>query len=173
MGYRRAFGISTTTVQNVPTSETGFDLDKRLVPTESDTSYDADIAADFAKFRKRGDAKIMTLLQNALVAQFEIGDAGMGEAMDKLTNRQTRIHFTPTAENFFGRVSGPYLCVLWNELLDLAVDHPTATNFAKKKKGEKAEVLDSLFNDKKFQTDLSVTDDLLAKINAWLPEGMH
>lgn len=173
MGYHRAFGISTTDVPNAPSTETGFDLDKRLVPAESGYSYDSNLAADFAKFRKRGDKKIMDLLQNALVAQLSIGDLDMAAALDKLTNRQTRAHFTPTADNFFGRVSGPYLCDLWNDLLDLAADHPTATNFAKKKKGEKAEALDSLFNDQAFRDAHSVTAEQLVKIKAWLPEGMH
>lgn len=173
MGYHRAFGISTSDVPNEPTSETGFELDKRLAPAPSDYSYDNDLAADFAKFRKRGDKKIMDLLQNALVAKLSIGDHDMGAALDKLTKRETRAHFTPTAENFFGRVGGPYLCDLWNDLLDLAADHPTATNFAKKKKGEKAEALDSLFNDQNFRDIHSVTAEQLAKITAWLPEGMH
>ena len=173
MGYHRAFGISTTDVPNAPSTETGFDLDKRLVPTESGYSYESDLAGDFAKFRKRGDKKIMDLLQNALVAKLSIGNADLGAALDKLTTRETRAHFTPTAENFFGRVSGPYLCGLWNDLLDLAADHPTATNFAKKKKGEKAEALDSLFNDQAFRDTHSVTAEQSAKIKAWLPEGIH
>ena len=173
MGYHRAFGISTTDVPNAPSTETGFDLDKRLVPTESGYSYESDLAGDFAKFRKRGDKKIMDLLQNALVAKLSIGNADLGAALDKLTTRETRAHFTPTAENFFGRVSGPYLCGLWNDLLDLAADHPTATNFAKKKKGEKAEALDSLFNDPAYRDAHSVTAEQLARITAWLPEGMH
>ena len=60
-----------------------------------------------------------------------------------------------------------------NDLLDLADDHPTATNFAKKKKGEKAEALDSLFNDQTFRDTHAVSAEQSAKIAAWLPSGMQ
>jgi ParB family chromosome partitioning protein len=61
---------------------------------------------------------------------------------------------------------------IWRDLLDLPEDHPTATTFAKLKKGEKAEKLEKLFSDADMRKAHNVTDEQAAKIDAWLPEGM-
>ena len=58
------------------------------------------------------------------------------------------------------------------DLLDLAEDHPTATTFAKLKKGEKAAKLEALFCDKDVRSALNLTEKQAARIDAWLPEGM-
>ena len=86
---------------------------------------------------------------------------------------QTREVWTPTAANFFGRVGGPYMVEIWRDLLDLAEDHPTATTFAKLKKGEKAAKLEALFTQSDLRSALGVTEAQAAKIDAWLPEGME
>ncbi len=90
----------------------------------------------------------------------------------KETKPNIREVWTPTAENFSKRVGGPYLNELWRDLLDLSEDHPTATTFAKLKKGEKAEKMEKLFADADMRKAHNVTDEQAAKIDAWLPEGM-
>jgi ParB family chromosome partitioning protein len=174
MGYDRAYGIRMDEVPNVPETETGYTLDKRLTTPERDdrSPFDRDHAAEFAKFRKRGDAKIMDLLNRYLVSQLSVGDADLGGMIDKLTGKKTRETFTPNAENFFGRVGGPYLVTLWADLLGLAEDHPTVTSFDKLKKGEKADKLESLFADEATRTALGLTAEQQNRIAAWLPEGM-
>lgn len=149
-------------------------LDKRLTVSDSDdrSPFNRDHAAEFAKFRKRGDAKIMDLLNRYLVAHLTIGSPDLGAMIDKLTSKRTRDTFTPTAENFFGRVNGAYLNDLWSDLLGLAADHPTVTTFEKLKKGEKAAKLESLFADPATRTALGLSEDQTCRINAWLPEGM-
>lgn len=174
MGYGSAYGIRLDDVPNVPETETGYTLDKRLTTPEQDgrSPFDRDHAADFAKFRKRGDTKIMDLLNRYLVSQLSVGDAGLGAMIDKITGKKTRETFTPTAENFFCRVGGPYLVTLWADLLGLAEDHPTVTSFDKLKKGEKAEKLESLFADHATRTALGLTAEQQDRIATWLPEGM-
>jgi len=174
MGYERAFGIRTDEVPNVPTSESGYVLDKRLTVADTDdrSPFNRDHAAEFAKFRKRGDAKIMDLLNRYLVSQLSIRDGDLGAMIDKLTAKRTRDTFTPTAENFFGRVNGAYLNDLWSDLLGLAADHPTVTTFGKLKKGERALRLETLFADPATRTALGLSEDQTCRINAWLPEGM-
>ena len=66
--------------------------------------------------------------------------------------------WTPTASNFFGRVGGAYLNDLWRDLLDLSEEHPTATSFAKLKKGEKAAKLEALFSDADTRKALGITE---------------
>lgn len=174
MGYDRAYGVRTDDVPNVPTTETGYVLDKRLTVSDTDdrSPFNRDHAAEFAKFRKRGDAKIMDLLNRYLVAHLTISNPDLGAMIDKLTAKRTRDTFTPTAENFFGRVNGAYLNDLWSDLLGLATDHPTVTTFEKLKKGEKAAKLESLFADPATRTALGLSENQTCRINAWLPEGM-
>jgi ParB family chromosome partitioning protein len=174
MGYDSAFGLRTDDVPNVPTSESGYVLDKRLSMPENDdgSRFDRDHAAEFAKFRKRGDAKIMDLLNRYLVSQLSIRDGDLGAMIDKLTAKRTRDTFTPTAENFFGRVNGAYLNDLWRDLVGLPADHPTVTTFEKLKKGERAAKLESLFADPATRTALGLSEDQTCRITAWLPEDM-
>lgn len=171
MGYRTAFGLTKTTVSNVPSTETGFVLDKHL--TTAINSADKPTSAEaFAAFRKRGDKKIMEILHNYLVAQLSIDDPDLGEMIDTLTKKNTRDTFTPTAENFFKRVGGPYMVTLWADLLDLKADHPTVTTFAKLKKGEKADKFEKLFSDPDTRAALKLTKAQETRLAEWLPEGM-
>lgn len=114
----------------------------------------------------------MEILNNHLVAQLSIGDEKLGAMIDKATKKQTRETFTPTAENFFKRVGGPFMVTLWTDLLGLKEDHPTVTSFAKLKKAEKADKLEQLFIDPAARKALGVTKKQEARIATWLPEGM-
>lgn len=174
MGYDSAYGLRTDDVPNVPTSESGYVLDKRLTVAETDerSRFGRDHAAEFAKFRKRGDAKIMDLLNRSLVSQLSIRNGDLGAMIDKLTSKRTRDTFTPTTENFFGRVNGAYLNALWADLVGFPADHPTVTTFEKLKKGEKALRLETLFADPATRTVLGLSEDQTCRITAWLPEGM-
>ena len=147
-------------------------LDKRLTTPVGGGDSD-DRAKAFAAFRKRGDKRIMEILNRYLVSQLSIGDRDLGAMIDSLTKKNTRETFTPTAENFFKRVGGPYLVELWRDLLDLKPDHPTATTFAKLKKGEKADKLEKLFSDPTMRSALGVTEKQATRIDAWLPKGME
>lgn len=174
MGYRSAFGFRKDEVPNMPETETGYELDKRLTTPEKqpEDPFDSDLVKEFQTFRRRGDKKIMEVLNRFLVSQLSVGDEDLGAFIDKATKRNTRDNWTPTAENFFGKVGGPYLVFLWADLLGLAADHPTVTTFAKLKKREKADKLESLFADPATRKALGLTDDQEAHIAAWLPEGM-
>lgn len=171
MVYRTAYGLRKDLVPNVPETETGYVLDKRL--TTPVTAAEQDNLADaFAAFRKRGDKQIMDILNRHLIAQLSVGDASLGAMIDQITKKQTRDTFTPTAENFFKRVSGPYLETLWCDLLGLDADDPTAKTFAKLKKGDKVNAMEKLFADPSTLEAHKVTDEQAARIAAWLPDGM-
>ena len=174
MGFDRAFGLRMDDVRNAPESATGFALDPRLATLDEDIGdpFNRDHAAEFAKFRKQGDEKIMALLNCALARQLSVSDDGLAAMIDTATKKRTRETFTPNAENFFSRVGGPYLLALWAELLGLKTDHPTVTTFEKLKKAEKATKLEALFASPAAQEALGLTKAQIEKINAWLPEGM-
>ena len=172
-GYRRihAYDLSLPYLSNVPETETGYAQDKRLTlpdPIESKGNE----AEDFAAFRKRGHKKCMDMLVRRIIGQLSISDADLADMIDQKTKKVTRDHFTPTAENFFMRVGGPYMIELWNDLLNLSENHDAAKSFATLKKGEKAAKLEKLFGDEATRKALGVTKTQDARIAAWLPDGM-
>ena len=174
MGYGHAFGLTVNPPANAPETETGFALDKRLssIAERHEAGFGSEAAKDFAAFRKRGDKKVMEALHGYVVSLLTVSDPELGAMIDKATTRRTRDVWTPTAENFFGGVGGPYLEALWRDLLDLAEDHPTATTFAKMKKGEKVERLHDLLNDAGTREARGLTKAQQDRIADWLPEGM-
>ena len=172
--WNNPLGVSLTDVPNWPTTEAeGYGLDERLTSNPPrDMWQTKDLAASFRAFRKKGAEHVRGELTRFLAAQYRGGDEKLAALVDKETKPSIREVWTPTAENFFKRVGGPYLNDLWCDLLDLAEDHPTATTFAKLKKGEKAEKLESLFGDASMRSALGITDEQAARIDAWVPEGM-
>ncbi len=135
--------------------------------------YGKDLAKSFRAFRKKGEDHIRGELTRFLAALYRGGSEELEALVDKETKPAIREVWTPTAANFFGRVGGPYLNDLWCDLLDLKPDHTTATTFAKLKKGEKAEKLETLFADPATRKAHGVNEAQEARIAAWLPEGME
>lgn len=171
-GYTHVFGLQETEVPNVPTTQmAGYVLDERLTKATKPAKFGSDMGRVFRAYRAKGNEFVMGEVTRHLAALLSV-DEELGEVIDKLVDTDIRENFTPTAANFFGRVGGPYLNNLWCELLDLPMDHPTATTFAKLKKCEKAEKLEALFIDPDMRSALGVTDAQIKCIDAWLPEGM-
>ena len=134
--------------------------------------YGKDLAKSFRAFRAKGAGHVRGELVRMLAAHYRGGSDELAALIDKETKPAIREVWMPTAANFFSRVGGPYLNGLWGDLLDLAPDHPTATSFAKLKKGEKAAKLETLFSDADTRKALGITEAQEARIAAWLPEGM-
>lgn len=172
--WQKPLGLTTEDVPNWPSTEaSGYALDERLTSDAPRDMYGKDLAKSFRDFRKKGAEHVKGELARFLAAQFRGGSEELSAMLDKETQPSIREVWTPTAANFFSRVGGGYLDDLWRDLLDLAADHPSATTFAKLKKGEKAERLEALFRgDGDLRSALSVTEEQAAKIAAWLPEGM-
>ena len=174
-GYRGSpFGIRTDDVPNWPTTEgAGYALDERLTTPANGPKdpWNIDLARSFRAFKGKGMEHVMAELHRHLAALLS-APSDLAPVIDKQVTTSIREVWTPTAENFFSRVGGPYLNDLWSDLLGLASGHPTITTFQKLKKGEKAEKLESLFGDDATRTALGLTDEQTARIAAWLPEGM-
>ncbi|MEO9779841.1 MAG: ParB N-terminal domain-containing protein [Sedimentitalea sp.] len=172
--WNNPLALSMNEAPNWPTTEAeGYALDARLTTHPPRDMWESkDLAASFRAFRKKGADHVRRELTRFLAAQYRGGDEKLTTLVDKETEPSIREVWTPTAENFFKRVGGPYLNDLWRELLELAEDHPTATTFAKLKKGEKADKLQDLFSDAATRSALGVTDAQAARIAAWVPEGM-
>ncbi|MFC3615623.1 ParB/RepB/Spo0J family partition protein [Lutimaribacter marinistellae] len=174
MGSRGAFGIRTEDVPNMPEQAEGYDPDPRLTepvvpPTDP---WAVDLVRAFRAFRKRGREKVRADLTRQLAALLTISDDKLGALIDKEAKTGIRAIWTPTADNFFKRVSGGYLDDLHRDLLGLKPEHPTTTTFAKLKKGEKAERLEKLFGNAEFRKAHSLTEAQVKRIDAWLPDEM-
>lgn len=171
--WRKPFGLGVEDVPNWPTTEAeGYDLDARLAGSRPRDMMGKDLAKSFRDFRQKGRDHARGELIRCLAALFRGGDEQLAALIDKETQPSIREVWTPTASNFFGRVGGAYLNDLWRDLLDLSEEHPTATSFAKLKKGEKAAKLEALFSDADLRSALGMTETQAARIDAWLPEGM-
>lgn len=171
-GYSSVLGLRETEVPNIPTTEmAGYALDERLTKTTRPAKFSSDMGRVFRAYKAKGPEFIMEEVTRHLASRLFV-DEDLGEMIDKAVKTNIRENFTPTAENFFGRVGGTYLVNLWCELLDLPEDHPTATTFAKLKKSEKADKMEALFGDPKMRKAHSITEAQAKRIDAWLPEGM-
>ena len=174
LNWKNPLGLSLSDVPNWPTTEAeGYALDERLTANPPRDMWEIkDLGASFRAFRKKGADHVRGELTRFLAAQYRGGDEKLAALVEKETQPSIRAVWTPTAENFFKRVGGPYLNALWSDLFGLASSHPTITTFEKLKKGEKAEKLESLFADPATRSALGLTEEQQDRIAAWLPEGM-
>ncbi|WP_104017834.1 ParB/RepB/Spo0J family partition protein [Roseovarius nitratireducens] len=174
MGYRSAFGQRTDDVPNMPEQSDGYALDKRLIEPGfcPKDPVGSDLARGFRAFRNQGRKATRAELTRQLSALLSIEDEKLGQLVDKEAGTSIRSVWTPTAAGFFKRVRGDYLDDLFRELLGLKPNHPSATTFARLKKMEKAERLEKLFADPEYRTTAGLSEAQIAKIDAWLPEGM-
>ena len=86
------------------------------------------------------------------------------------TKAHIRQVWTPTAENFFARVSADYLDALH---LDLTGCDPEGNGFKAhraQKKAEKARCMERLFSDAEYQKAWRITAEAKARIDAWVPD---
>jgi ParB family chromosome partitioning protein len=167
--------LTQNEVPNFPTTEAeGYELDERLTtPSEFvGDGWNNGTASDFREFRKKGKEFIEGELIRHLAALLQGSKKDMNDLIDREVKTDIRAVWTPTAENFFKRVGGPYLNDLWCELLDLKADDTKAKAFANLKKGDKAKELEKLFSDPEARKAQGVTKKQAAKIAKWLPEGM-
>ena len=172
MGFRTAFGIRTDDVANMPSTETGYQFDERLTTPASRPKdpWGSDLARAFKAFQKKGKAHRDAELTRHLAALLTAEDDKLGALIDKTTGTSIRSVWTPTAENFFKRVSGAHLEGIYQSLLDLDPQDAKAKAFAKLKKTDKAARLEDLFSDEATQKALGVTKEQKARIKAWVPE---
>lgn len=156
-----------------PATETGFAPDPRLRGTE-DEDEDEDTAPEadpFDAFRAKGKKHRNTVLALALARSLRYSDRdpifAKVEAETKVSIRQV---WTPTAENFFGRVNADTLDAL---MLDLTGCDPQGSGFKafrSQKKAAKALSLEKLFSDPDYQRVWGLDPEKKARIEAWVPD---
>ena len=155
-----------------PSSESGFTPDSRLRGTEADeegkdTASEAD---PFDAFRAKGKKHRNAVLALGLARSLTYSDCDPVFAkVEADTRANIRQVWTPTAENFFGRVSADTLDAL---MLDLTGTDPQGAGFKAfkaQKKGEKAASMERLFTDADYQAAWQIDAEKKARIEAWVP----
>jgi len=171
-GFRDVLDVTCGEPSNAPSTETGFEVDKRLSKPNAAPSdrWDVDLKKTFAAFKKKGkkfrDAELTRQLAKLLTG----GDDTFAVVLAEKSDAHIRKVWTPTVENLFKRVSGPMMEDIYRDLLDLPATDERAKTFAKKMKAEKAETLENLFSDPTTQKLLGVTEAQKARIDAWVPD---
>jgi ParB family chromosome partitioning protein len=173
--YGNPIGLNASDVPNWPTTEaSGYALDERLTtPTEWDgDAFDRDLAKAFRKFRKKGDDHVQAELTRHLAALLSGGDKTLKALIDNEVKTDIRAVWTPTFDNFFSRIAGPYLNEIWRTVLGLKAGNHQVNNFESLKVGEKRKKLDALFNDPETRDAMKLSKVVEKRIATWVPEGM-
>lgn len=138
-------------------------------PAEAERTDDT--AVTLKVWREQGQGPINRAAINGLARAFVRTDGPIVDAINSRQPINARSLWTPNAGNFFGRVSAGYLDALWRELVpDEGSRHAGFEGLPKK---EKVKELDRLFSDWSFREALTLTREVNAKIDAWLPEELR
>ena len=176
--FESVFAIRLDRPTNAPGVEDGFTREPRLEHGIDASEYwqkgtrVEDLSEAFDTFRETGkkarNAQITEAIARTLPYQ-----AGGAEFFGLITDEagaDIRKHWTPTAENFFSRVSAGHLIDLLCEFLDCDAHDERVAAFTKLKKAEKAEKMEKLVSDPTTQKLMGLTPDQKAKLDKWVPD---
>ncbi len=176
--FESVFGIRLNRPTNAPSVEDGFSREPRLDHGMDASEYwqqgkrVEDLSLAFVTFRESGkkarNAKITEAITRTL--PYQAGDPAFFNLIADEAGADIRKHWTPTAENFFARVSATYLIDLMCDFLDCDARDDRVAGFAKLKKAEKAEKMEMLVSDPTTQKLMGLTPDQKAKLDKWVPD---
>ncbi len=163
-----------------PSEGDGFAPDTRLTGIEGQDENDAE-ENPFAAFRAKGEKHRNAVLALIVARSLKYAATCYGEAGDRFplfdeieaeVKADIRQVWTPTAANFFARVSGAYLENLLADLTGCDRDSAEFRAFTTAKKKDKASTLERLFTDAEAQALWKIDTGMKARIDAWVPEGI-
>ncbi len=174
--FESVFGIRLDRPSNAPSVENGFTREPRLEHGVDASEYwqkgtrVEDLSEAFTTFREDGkkarNAQITETITRTL--PYRAGGAKFFALISD--EADLRKHWTPTAENFFSRVSAGHLVDLLCEFLDCDARDERVTAFAKFKTAETAEKMGKLVSDPTTQKLMGLTPDQKAKLDKWVPD---
>lgn len=176
--FESVFGIRRDRPTNAPSVEDGFTHEPRLAHGIDASEYwqkgtrVEDLTEAFTAFRADGkkarNARITEAITRTL--PYQAGGTAFFAAIAEEAGADIRKHWTPTAENFFSRVSASYLIDIMCEILECDARDDRVTGFAKLKKAEKAEKMEKLVSDPTTQKLMGLTPDQKSKLDKWVPD---
>lgn len=173
------FDLSPGRPMNCPSKTEGLEWSDRLAhpPAEHEAWSRPelrvkDLAQAFRDFTAAGKkARNAALVEGmARTLPYGAGNADFFALIEADSGASIRKVWTPTAENFFNRVSADYLDSLH---LDLTGCDPECNGFKAhraQKKAEKARCMERLFSDAEYQKAWRITAEAKARIDAWVPD---
>ena len=176
--FESVFGIRLDRPTNAPSVEEGFAQEPRLdhgidaSDYWQDGSRVDDLTGAFTSFREAGKKARNAQITEAIVRAlpYHAGGAEFFGLIAEEAGADIRKHWTPTAENFFSRVSAGHLVDLLCAFLDCDARDERVAGFAKLKKAEKAEKMEKLISDPTTQKLMGLTSDQKAKLDRWVPD---
>ena len=173
------FDLSPGRPMNCPSKTDGLEWSDRLAhPPAGHEAWSRpelrieDLAQAFRDFTAAGKkARNAALVEGmARTLPYGAGNADFFALIEADSGASIRKVWTPTAENFFNRVSADYLDSLH---LDLTGCDPECNGFKAhkaQKKAEKARCMERLFSDAEYQKAWRITAEAKARIDAWVPD---
>ena len=173
------FDLSPGRPNNCPSKPEGLEFSERL--THAPAGHEAwsrpelridDLATAFRTFVAAGKkARNAALVESvARTLPYGAGSAEFFGLIEADAGAGIRKVWTPTAENFFSRVSADYLDALH---LELTGCDPQGSGFKAhkaQKKAEKARCMERLFSDAEYQKAWRIDAEKKARIEAWTPD---
>ncbi|MEO0525496.1 MAG: ParB/RepB/Spo0J family partition protein [Pseudomonadota bacterium] len=176
--FESVFGIRLDRPTNAPSVEDAFTCEPRLEHGidaseywQNGTRVD-DLSEAFTSFRETGKKARNAQITEAIVRTlpYQAGGAEFFGLIAEEAAADIRMRWTPTAENFFSRVSASHLLDLLCDFLDCDMRDERVAGFAKLKKAEKAEKMEKLVSDPTTQKLMGLTPDQTAKLDTWVPD---
>lgn len=176
--FERIFGMRMDRPTNAPSVEDGFKAEPRLNHGIDPSEYwqqgtrVEDLRDAFSTFRETGKKARNATITEAIARTlpYQAGGIEFFASIVEEAGADTRKHWTPTAENFFSRVSAGHLTDLLCEFLDCDTRDERVAGFAKLKKAEKADKMEQLVSDPTTQKLMGLTPEQKAKIDKWVPD---
>lgn len=125
----------------------------------------------FLAFQAKGKKHRNTILAQQIACQIDPGASDLDQHLNRLTAVEVRKIWTPTTQNFFGRMRHNHLDPIWNELF-AGHDEDRDAAWANMKVKEKAKELGDLFSNAEVQEAYGLSRDQVAAIDAWVPQEM-
>lgn len=163
-------GLRVDPGKNTPEGDMKVTLDERLSGGFSGLGS----AGEFAEFRKKSKAAIKETLVYGLARCID-GSAGrdLRAALAETVKPNMREVWTPDADGFFNRIKTADLDALHSQLTAGSPGHAEVVKgWGKMKKREKALHMERLFDQSNsLRSDYKLTDEQIAAIDGWTPEG--
>ena len=185
-GLSLASGVSTSVFDlspgrpmNCPSKTDGLEWSDRLAhPPAGHEAWSRpelrvkDLAQAFRDFTAAGKkARNAALVEGmARTLPYGAGDADFFALIEADSGASIRKVWTPTAENFFNRVSADTLDSLHLELTGCDPEGRGFKAHKAQKKAEKARCMERLFSDAEYQKAWRITAEAKARIDAWVPD---
>lgn len=168
--WERPLAITAEPQPTTPKQPEGLTEDARF--DAQHPAWHDDTAAAFKAFVAQGKSARNRALDQALTRAFKLVEGPLVQLLLPELPVNPRAIWTPTKEDFFGRLPVPRLDAIWEELTPIPDADPVRGQWAGLKKAQKADQLHRLFNDLDYREAMGLSRTEAQAIDSWLPTEM-